>query len=453
MKLKKRHELDLLNGTIWDKLLLFALPLAATSILQQLFNAADIAVVGRFVGESAMAAVGSNSSTINLLVNLFVGMSLGTNVIISQMVGRQDSDGIRRAVSTSVIAAVAGGLLVAVGVQPLVGGILTALSVPDDVYGMAMLYLRIYMAGLPAILLYNFETAIFRSQGDTKTPLLVLTVSGVINVVLNAFFVLVVGLTVDGVALATVASNLISAETLFIILSRRQSAVRIDIHRLCFDGAIFRRIMAVGIPAGVQGMVFSIANICVQSCVNSLGSVVMAASSAAYNLEAFSYQTLAAFGQACTTFVGQNYGAGKLTRCHRIAWVALLTGAVFFAAIAGLLLLGMGRLLAIFNRNPEVIYFGTIRLRYMLLGHVFSLFVEVLSGYLRGFGLSALPAGCALVFICGIRIFWVYTVFPNYRTFANLMTVYPISLSATACILAVVCLLVRKTIHAPTQAG
>lgn len=446
MKTKNRHDLDLLNGPIWSKLLWFALPLAATGILQQLFNAADIAVVGRFVGEAAMAAVGSNGPVINLVVNLFVGISLGANVIISQFVGHGDHEGIHRAVYTSIIVAVVGGVGVAVLGQMIAAPMVRALGVPDDVYDMSLLYLRIYLGGIPVILLYNFEAAIFRSQGDTKTPLAVLAVSGVVNVGLNLFFVLVLGRTVDGVAIATVSSNLVSSVLLFVLLCRSETDVKIRVREFCFDGRILRRILRVGIPAGIQGMVFSLANLCVQSAVNSLGTVVMAASSAAGNLETFSYQIVSSYGQAATTFVGQNYGAGQLDRCHKCVVTALLVDGVSVAIMAGLIFTFSGPLLRIFNTNPDVVTFGVVRLKYMFMGHAFSVFVEVLSGYLRGFGLSLVPAICTLVCICGIRISWVFMVFPQNPTFERLMIVYPISLSTTAAILALVCLRERKVI-------
>lgn len=440
------RELDMLHGKILDKLLLLALPLAATGILQQLFNAVDVAVIGTFVGEAAMAAVGSNSPIVSLLVNFFVGISLGTNVTIAQYIGQGNRKDISKAVHTSILVSVLGGLLLGIGGQLLVEPVLSGLSIPKDVLGMAVVYLRIYLAGMPVIVLYNFEAAIFRSMGDTRTPLFVLMGSGLLNVALNLFFVVAMRMTVDGVAIATVVSNAVSAVVLFVILCHSQSDVRIDIHAFHIDFGRLKRILYIGLPAGVQGMVFSLANICVQSAINSLDTVVMAASSAAYNLEIFTYCILTSFGQACTTLVGQNCGAGKLHRCHKTLKVTLLTSVIFFAVTAGLILFFSNSLLSLFNRNPDVIYYGQIRLRYIFLAHVFSLFVEVFSGYLRGFGMSIVPAVCSLVFICGIRILWVYIVFPMHPTFARLMTVYPVSLCVTAVIITLSSFLLRKHI-------
>ena len=450
MNPSKRQKLDLLHGTLWDKVLMVALPLAATGILQQLFNAADVAVVGQFVGKEAMAAVGSNSATINLLINLFVGISLGTNVIISQSIGQGDRDSIHKAVHTSITVALIGGLALAVGGQFLVGPVLQFLDVPDDVFPMAGLYLRIYLTGMPVILLYNFESAIFRAQGDTRTPLLVLSASGITNVALNLFFVIGLKRTVDGVAIATVVSNVLSSLILFFLLTRSESDVRIDLHYMVFDLPILLRIAKIGIPAGIQSMVFSLANICIQSAINSLGTVVMAASSAAYNLEVFTYTIINSIGQACTTIVGQNCGAGQLERCHRAMRITLLTATGFFAVTAVFLLSIAAPLLGLFNPDPEVIATGLIRVKFMFFAHTFSLIIEVMSGYLRGFGMSLLPALCSLFFVCGIRFYWVWSVFPRFSNFTTLMMVYPVSLCATALVIVGVYLCTRHAIDSRT---
>ncbi len=442
---------DMLQGTIWDKLVLFALPLAATGILQQLFNAADVAVVGQFVGNAAQAAVGSNGPIINLLVNLFVGVSLGSNVVISQSIGAGDGEGVRRAVHTSIVFSVLGGVVLAVLGQVIAAPVVSAMGVPEDVYDMAVLYLRIYMAGMPVILLYNFESAIYRARGDTKTPLLILLLSGAINVALNILFVAGLHMTVDGVAIATVVSNLVSSAVLLWLLMRAKDLTRVEPKALRVDMKTLRRMMRVGIPAGVQGMVFSLANICIQSAVNSLDTVVMAASSASGYLEMFTYNVLSSFGQACTTFVGQNCGAGDLKRCHRGLWVTFVTGYSVFTLAAVFQLVFARPLLRVFNPDPAVIAYGLVRVRYMVLAHIFSLAVEVLSGYLRGFGMSLAPALCALVFICGIRIVWVYVIFPRDPTFGNLMISYPVSLSVTAAIIAGVTVFMRKKIDAHSR--
>lgn len=435
----------MLNGSLGDKILKYAIPLAVTGILQQLFNAADIAVVGQFSGKSAMAAVGSNAAVIGLLVNLFVGISLGSNVIIARSFGQKDNKTISKAVHTSVVVALLGGLFITALGELLAPSVVTLLDVPDDVYPLAVKYLRIYLAGMPVILLYNFESAIFRSCGNTKTPLIALIISGVLNVILNLFFVLCLGMDVDGVAAATVIANLISSVILFAALMKTPLSIRVEPKKLRIHGSVLRQILKIGIPAGIQGMIFSFANIIIQSAVNSLGTTVMAASSAAYNLEIFAYYIMNSFGQACTTFVGQNYGAGKNDRCRRSMMICLIQSAVSTMAVSGLILLFSGPLLGIFNSDPDVIAAGRIRLLFILSAYIFSFVQEGLSGYLRGFGVSFIPAACAVVGICGVRLVWIFTVFKHSPSFTTIMQVYPISLGITALAILVVTLIVKPS--------
>ena len=440
---------DLLHGHIWNKLLILALPLAASSMLQQLFNAADVAVVGRFVegaghARAAMAAVGSNTPIINLLVCFFVGTALGATVLIAQCIGRRDRDGIRKAAHTGVALGVLGGLGMALLGQLIVEPILSVMQVPADVLEPAELYLRIYLCGLPIILLYNFEEAIFRSMGDTRTPLIVLACSGMLNVLLNLFFVLVLKRSVDGVAIATVASNAASAAVLGLLLCRGRGCVKLEWRHLRVDAVSLREILRIGIPAGVQGMVFSISNICVQFAINSLNTVVMAASAAAYNLEVFTYCITSSFGQACTTIVGQNYGANQIRRCHRTLWTSIAFSGVLLGSAAWLMLSCGEEFLSLFNPDAEVVSIGMIRLRYILIAHIFSVFIEAFTGYLRGFGLSLAPALCVLGCVCGTRFFWVYVVFPIYPTFSCIMAVYPVSLGLTALFIIGACLFYQR---------
>lgn len=428
----KRKKIDMLNGSITDKLLLFALPLAATGMLQQLFNAADVAVVGRFVGKNAMAAVGSNSAIIGLLVNGFVGIALGANVVISRFTGQKNDAGIARSVHTSILFSILGGIGVTLLGEWIAPLILQAMSVPEEVFPMALAYLRIYLLGMPVIFLYNFESAIFRSQGDTRTPLICLVISGVINVILNIFFVCAVGMTADGVALATVLSNLISSVLLFVFLCRRKDAIALNIRRIRIHGDVLRDIIRIGLPAGLQSMVFSLSNICIQSAVNSLGAEVMAASSAAFNIEILLYYLINSFGQACTTFVGQNYGAEKLQRCRRVARISLIMD-ILVTAVASLLLLAFARpLIGIFNGDPSIAEIGIIRLRFIVGAEVVNAVIEIMSGAMRGYGYSLVPAVLTFAGVCGVRIAWVYTVFRMVPTFFSLMMVYPVSWVFTA---------------------
>lgn len=437
--------MDMINGSLGDKIIKYAIPLAATGVLQQLFNAADLAVVGHFSGKEAMAAVGSNAPVIGLLVNLFVGISLGSNVIIAKSIGQGDNENISKAVHTSVIVALLGGLFITLLGEFLAPEVVRMLDVPNDVYPLAVKYLQIYLAGMPVILLYNFESAIFRSCGNTQTPLAALVISGILNVVLNLFFVLGLGMDVDGVATATVISNLVSSALLFGALMRTELAIRIEPKKLRVHGSVLGQILKIGIPAGIQGMIFSFANIIIQSAVNSLGTTVMAASSAAFNLEIFSYYIMNSFGQACTTFVGQNYGAGKSERCLKTLKLCLLQSIVSTAAVSVLILVFSRPLLGIFNTDPDVIATGRIRLEYIFFAYLFSFAQEGLSGYLRGFGVSFIPAACAVIGICGVRLTWIFTVFQKSPSFTTIMQVYPLSLGITAAVILVVTLLVKPS--------
>lgn len=434
----------MLNGPIWNKIPQFALPLAATAILGQLFNAADIAVVGNFTGDmstAAVAAVSANSALIGLVVNLFVGISLGANVTIAYAIGQDDGKAVSKAVHTAIVMAVLGGVLAAALGELIAAPLLKALHTPDDVLSLALLYLRIYFAGLPVILLYNFEAAIFRSAGETRIPLLTLMASGILNVALNLFFVAVLHRTVDGVAIATVLSNAVSAAILYRCLRRTGKAVHVEPGELHMDVRSMKRILRIGVPAGLQSAVFSVANIIIQGAINSLGTIVMAASGAAFNIEIITYDILNSFSQACTTFVGQNFGAGKIERCKKVLGLCLLEG-ITALSVAIALILSFGKpLLAIFNNDPQVVDVGYIRLVTLMIAHVFSLCYEVLSGYLRGFGISLPPAVLTMLGVCGVRLSWIYWVFPKSPSFKTIMAVFPISLAVTALLMlaAVLC--------------
>lgn len=441
-----RKEMDMVNGSLWDKILLYALPLAATGILQQLFNAADVAVVGRCTGELGavcMAAVGASSPVIGLLVHSFTGISLGTNVVVANAVGGRDEDVIRKAVHTSVVLALVMGVLLMVCGELFAEPMLRSQNVPEEVLGPAVRYLRIYLLGVPLVLLYNFAAAIFRGWGDTRTPLIALTAAGAANVVLNFVFVAGLGMTVDGVALATLISSGMSAVVLLAGMLRTRSAIRLCRASLRPDGPILARILRIGIPAGLQGAVFSFANLIIQTAINSLGTIVMAASGAAFNIEIFAYDVMNSFAQACTTFTGQNYGAGKLGRCRRTLALCLAEGYLGLGAAVALILFFGRELLGLFNADPEVIRSGYVRLMYIFFAYAFSTLYEDISGYLRGYGISLVPALLTMAGVCGTRIAWIYLVFPAHRSFASIMTVYPVSLAVTAALMISVLLVLR----------
>ncbi len=444
----KKRRLDMLHGPIWNKLPLFALPVAATAILEQLFNASDIAVVGNFTGTertAAVAAVGANSPVIGLILNLFIGIALGANVVIANAVGRDDRQAVQKAVHTSIVVAFLGGAAVTVLGDLAAAPLLGMLHVPDEVFPLALVYLRIYLLGMPVILLYNFEAAIFRSVGQTRIPLAALTASGVLNVILNLFFVAVLHMTVNGVAIATVIANAVSAALLFRTLVRSDQAIRVEPRELRIDAGSLKRILRIGLPAGIQSAVFSVSNIVIQAAINTLGTVVMAASSAAFNIEIMVYDVVNSFNQACTTFVGQNYGAGQLRRCRKTLALCLAEGAAALGA-AILLTLWIGKpLLAIFNSDPEVVSIGYTRLVIIFSAYYFSLLYEVMSGYLRGFGISLVPAILTTAGVCGVRIGWIQLVFPKSPTFATIMAAYPVSLSVTALLILIALLCFRPS--------
>lgn len=445
---EKRPKLDMLNGSIWNKIPQYALPVAATGILEQLFNASDIAIVGNFTGSqstASVAAVGANSPLIGLILNLFIGIALGANVVIANAVGRKDKKQIHDAVHTSIVAALLGGVLLAILGELLVSTILQQLNVPAEVFPLALRYMRIYLIGMPAILLYNFESAVFRSVGETKMPLIALAFSGVLNVLLNLFFVIVCHRNVDGVAIATVISNVVSSCFLFYKLLKTDKFIHVDIKDLRIEMATFGKILKIGLPAGIQSAVFAIANIVIQAAINSLGTIVIAASSAAFNIEIFAYYIMNSFSQACTTFVGQNYGARQMKRCKKTLALCLIEDVIASAA-AILIILFVGRqLLAIFNHDPQVIELGYTRLLLVFTAYIFSMMYELMSSYLRGFGISLVPALLTILGVCGVRIAWVYGVFPSSRTFRTLMMAYPISLSVTAVLIFIALIVYRPS--------
>lgn len=439
----------MVNGSIWNKLPLFALPVAATGMLEQLFNASDIAIVGNFAAEAerniAVAAVGANTSVIGLVLNLFIGISLGANVVIANAIGGNDKNAVKKAVHTSIFLSLVGGIIIALLGEIFAVKLLGSLNVPVDVLPSAALYLKIYMLGMPVILLYNFEAAIFRSIGETKTPLIALAISGVLNIILNLFFVIVLDMSVEGVAIATVISNAVSSIILLRLLMKSDQCIKVELKELKIDKATLKKILKIGLPAGIQSALFSVSNIIIQSAVNTLGTVVMAASSAAFNVEIFAYYVFNSFSQACTTFVGQNYGAGKIERCKKTLYLSLIEDAVATVSAILLVLFSGKFLLSLFSSDPKVIEIGYMRLIIIFIAYGFSMLYEVMSGYMRGFGFSLIPAIITMIGVCGTRITWIYTVFPKNRTFETIMISYPISLAVTALFIFIALIIYRPS--------
>lgn len=437
-------KIDMTHGSLWDKILMIALPLAASGILQQLFNAADVAVVGQFVGKEAMAAVGANAPVVNILITMFTGISLGANVVISRYTGRKDKENAENAAHTAILVAVISGFFILVLGQCIARITLEMMSVPSDCLDMAVLYLRVYLCGMPVIFLYNFEAAIFQSQGDTKTPLMCLIISGIVNVILNLFFVIVIGMTVNGVALATVISNGISSMLLFAFLLKGKTPLTIEKQRFRIHADLLKEMLQIGLPAGLQGMVFSISNILIQSAVNSLGTDVVAGSSAAGNLEIIGYFVVNSFSQACTTIIGQNFGANQPERCHKTLMISLVESWIVGGTVSFLIIIFGKQLLRLFNSDPNVIAFGYQRLFWILSFEVINGTIDIISGAMRGYGESLTPALIALVCICGVRIVYIFTYFASHRSFTTLMLAYPISWIITVIVISAAYLIMRK---------
>ncbi len=433
-----QKQLDLLNGSLWDKILLFALPLAASSILQQLFNSADVAVVGRFAGSTALAAVGANSALINLFVNSFVGLSVGSMVVIGNLIGQQKEKDASRAVHVSILMAAVLGIILMIFGLFFAEGMLKAISTPDEILGSAVLYLRIYSVGIPFVMLYNFEAAILRSVGNTKRPLISLVVSGAINIVLNLFFVVVLEMSVEGVALATVIANVISTVDLFRYLQKSKGVTALEISKIRPDRSYLQAIAKIGIPASLQGAMFSVANVIIQSAINGFGAVTIAASAAAVNFEYFAYFFHASFNQANVTFISQNYGAGQLERCRKVMRISVIEDVIFTFVLNGMFLLFARQLMSIFSSDPAVIEVGIVRMYYLLVLQHLNMCIELFSGAMRGYGRSMSPAVISIVCICGLRLGWVYMVMPFFNTFEMLMTCYPVSWLLTAVVMGAV---------------
>ncbi len=428
---------DILEGSLWKSVPLFALPVAATGILEQLSNLTDVFMIGHFSDAGAslgMAAVGANTPIVSLLINLFVGIAIGTNVVVANAIGAGNEKTVHKAVHTSVLLAAIGVAVAVVG-EIVAAPLLEALQVPAETMSEALIYLRIFLLGMPAVLLYNFEAAIFRSVGITRMPLVALLISSLLNVVLDGIFVATLDWGAMGVAVATVICYCVSAAFLTRELLRADELIRLSPRDLRIDGPVAREIVRIGMPAGAQGAIFSLANIVIQSCINELGTTVMAGSSAALSMEQVFYNLINSVCQACTTFVGQCNGAGDLARCRRTFKVCVVEGLVCTALVM-LFAVTLGQaIIGVFNPDPQVIAIGYLRLCFIVPAHMFSSLYENCSGYLRGFGISLVPAILTMLGVCGIRLMWVAFAFPASPSFTTLMTVYPISLATTALLL------------------
>lgn len=416
-----------LHGSLWDKILFFAIPLALTSLFQQLFNSADVAVVGRFSGNQALAAVGSTSPVVSIFINCLVGTSVGATVVISHLIGEKNEREAGAALHAAMYLAVVFGVLLGALGFFISRPVLQLMGTPTEIFALADLYLKIYFLGIPFLTVYNFGAAVFRAGGDTKKPLITLTISGVLNVALNLFFVLACGMSVDGVALATVIANGLSALLIVFFLHRERGYLHLAWNKLQWHRVLIVKMLKIGIPTGVQGIVFSFSNMIIQSAINSLGSVAIAASAVSLNFEIWVYHVLSSFSQACTAFVGLNYGARKLKRCLRVVRWCLLEG-VLASLFAGVLFaLFRGPLVRIFTPDAVIAQWTYIRIFWIISFEFISTIMDVFSGALRGWGYSLLPAVVSIGGVCVLRIIYVYTFFSRYPDFSILMAVYPLS--------------------------
>lgn len=449
----KSRGLDMLHGSIADKLFYFAMPIGLMGLFEQLFNSADVFLLGHFVGKDAMAAVGNNMPVIGLLVTLLIGISLGANVVIAQYLGAGKQDKVEETVQTAIVMALGLGVLLAAVGELIASPALKLLAVPPEVHDLAATYLRIFLLGMPFLTLYNFEAAIFRSCGDGKTPLYSLVAANILNITLDLLSVTVLGWGLTGVVSATVLSFAVNSGILFVLLCRTPQPIRLQRHHMRLNGHEMGKILHIGLPAGIQGMVFALSNVVIQSSINSLGTAAMAAAAASVIIEFNIYCFVNGFSQATTTFVGQNYGARKLSRCLASTKAAFWVEGLFLLCITLPILFFGEHIIGFFNHDLEVIQLGMLRL--WCVGDMLYLngVVDIMSGALRGYGYSLPPAIVALIGICGVRLVWIYTVFVNHRDYLTLIMAYPVSWLATTVVLAAVYYQCRKYILKSALAG
>lgn len=433
-KQKKKYEIDMCNGPLLKKMLLFTVPLMASSILQLLFNAADVVVVGRFAGDNSLAAVGSTASIIHLMVNLFIGMSIGANVLAARYYGAKKSVLLSQTIHTAMLLSVVSGLLLATIGAVGSSWILRIMQSPEEVIDLATIYLRIYFLGMPAMLAYNFGSAILRAVGDTRRPLYYLAGSGVVNVVLNLIFVVFFHMDVAGVALATILSQYLSAALIIRCMLNGHGSMKLRPKLLMFHKDSLIKIMQIGIPAGLSGVLFSFSNVIIQSSVNSFGSVVVAGNSAAGSVEGFTYVAMNSFAQAAISFTSQNVGAGKYKRVRKVMLRAVCCGAMVGLVMGCGCYLLAKPLLSLYSKSAEVIAVGTIRLFFICVPYFICGIMDIMVGVLRGLGYSVLPTIVSLIGACGLRIVWISTVFqiPKYHTIETIYISYPVTWAITA---------------------
>lgn len=444
--MSKTYSIDMCNGSILPKLLRFAIPLMCSGILQLLFNAADVVVVGQCCGDNSLAAVGSTTSLINLLTNLFIGLSVGANVLVARYYGAKEKKHLHEVVHTAVALSLISGVILTVFGVIFTKQILVWMQTPKDVLELATVYLRIYFLGMVATMLYNFCSAVLRAVGDTKRPLYYLLFAGVINVVLNLFFVMVCDMDVAGVGLATVISQFISAGLIVRCLVREQAPYRLFIKNIHLHTKYIGKILRIGLPAGLQGTVFSLSNVVIQSSINSFGAVVMAGNAAAGSVEGFVYMGMNAFHQAALSFVSQNVGAGRFDRINKIVVRTMLCVIITGVVMGGVTVLLGPQLLGFYSKEIDVIDVGMTRLQIVCGIYFLCGMMDVMVGVLRGLGYSVMPMIVSLIGACGLRLLWIFTIFQveEYHTPLMLYLSYPVTWTITVIVHTICFFIVRK---------
>ena len=444
---KNKYEIDMCNGTIMDKLVSFSLPLMLSGILQLMFNAVDVIVVGRFAGSQELAAVGSTTALINMFVNLFMGISLGTNVLAARFFAAGKDRQMSETVHTSIaFAAISGIVMVFVGIF-FSKFALELMATPADVIEQSTLYMRIYFLGMPFFMLYNYGAAILRAVGDTKRPLIFLIISGVINAVLNMILVIVFHLAVAGVAIATVFSQMISCILVLRCLYRSEGSYQFRFSKLMLKGCYLKQIFQVGVPAGIQSTVINFSNVLLQSSVNSFGSIAMAGYTAANNILGFLFVSVNSVTQACMSFTSQNYGVRKWKRMDKILVDCMILSMIVALVLGGGSYIFGSQILRIYTENEEVIRCGMEILSYTTLTYFLCGFMDLFPGAMRGMGFSAAPMLLSIVGTVGTRIVWIFGIFPRYRSLSVLFISYPVSWILTIAMQVVCFFIVRRKVH------
>lgn len=424
---EKTNEIDMTSGPLIPKILAFSIPLMLSGILQLLFNAADIIVVGQFTSAQAMAAVGSTSSLNNLIVNIFVGLSIGSNVLMARFYGAHNKEGTHTLVHTSILLSLIAGLFLVVLGVALANPLLTLMGTPDDVIDQSVLYMRIVFLGMPALLTYDFGAGILRAIGDTKRPLLYLLISGIINVCLNLFFVIVFGMGVAGVAIATVVSQYVSAFLVIRSMMKTSSSYKLRIKDLRMEKDMLLQILRIGLPAGIQSALFNISNVLIQSSINSFGSIAMAGNTAASNIEGFVYTSMNAVYQASINFTSQNVGAHNTKRITPVLLSCLMIVSIVGISLSTIVEVFDSELLGIYSSDPTVISYGISRLHVVCMTYFLCGLMDTACGSIRGLGYSMAPTIVSLTGACGLRILWICTAFQIDRTLFTLYLSYPVS--------------------------